>query len=102
MPRILLVPLALALLLGVTVFRTVRTWCRVAPGRRPWLIALSIGALMAVAFVTPHLGDLEPPWSESPSGIFLVLARLIVVGSAAVAAIATLVAITTAPASDKE
>ena len=97
MPTILLVPLALALLLGATVFRTVRTWCRIAPGRRPWLIALSLSALMAVAFVVPHIGDLEPPWSESPSGIFLVLARVAVVGGVAVMAIATLVAIATAP-----
>ena len=48
---------------------------------------------MAVAFVVPHIGDLEPPWSESPSGIFLVLARVLVVGGVAVVAIASLVAI---------
>jgi hypothetical protein len=97
MPIILLIPLALGTMLAVTVFRTVRTWCRIAPGRRPWLIALSLGALMAVAFVVPHIGELEPPWSESPSGLFLVLARVLVLGSVAVVAASTLAAIATAP-----
>jgi hypothetical protein len=62
----LVVITAVALVLGVPVYETVREWCRAAPDRRPLLILGAIAVLSLVAMATPGIGELEPPYSESP------------------------------------
>ena len=88
----LLVIAATAVVIAVPIYQTVRTWCRVAPHRRPWLVAAAIIALAFVAVTVPGIGRLTPPFSESPSGLFVILARAIPLGLTAVAAVATLLA----------
>jgi hypothetical protein len=90
-----------AVVIAVPIYHTVREWSRVAPHRRPWLLAAAIGALILVAVIVPHIGKLRPPFSESPAGIFVILARAIPLGLIALAAVATLVAVATPPAPDR-
>lgn len=80
----------IAFLIGMAVYDTVRGWCRLAPARRPWLIALSIITLGLVVTLAPGIGKLKPPFSESPSGLFVILGRVAVLGLASVLAVATL------------
>ena len=88
----LLVIAVTAVVIAVPIYRTVREWCRVAPHRRPWLLAAAIGALALVAVTVPGIGRLEPPFSESPLGLFVILARAIPLALVALAALATLLA----------
>jgi hypothetical protein len=88
----LLVIAVTAVVIAVPIYRTVREWCRVAPHRRPWLLGAAIGALALVAVTVPGIGRLEPPFSESPSGLFVILARAIPLALLALAAVATLLA----------
>jgi hypothetical protein len=87
----LLVIAAAALVIGMPMYDTVREWCRVAPERRPWLIAGAIASLVLVAIAVPRIFELKPPYSESPAGIFVILARGLPLGFVAVVAIATLI-----------
>jgi len=64
--------------------------CRLAPRLRVWLILASVCALGGVVLLVPWAFRLKPPWSESPAGLFLILARIIplgLIGSGAVGAI---------------
>lgn len=84
--RIVALFLAIILFVAFPTGRAVRGWCRLAPERRSWILVISIIALGVVGWLVPKIGKLHPPWSESPSGIFLILARgivLTVVASAA-------------------
>jgi hypothetical protein len=92
--ELILVLLAVPLLVAVPVFRRVRSWCRAESARRPWLIGGAIAALALVAFLVPGVGALEPPYSESPSGLFVIFARVEVLGVVSCAALATLLAAT--------
>ena len=84
--------LALAFLTGRIVFAAVRSACGAHPLLRPLSIAGAGVVLAAVAWAIPRLGDLEPPYSESPSGLFVIAGRLLVVFFGSVAALATLAA----------
>ena len=77
---------------GSFVFARVRPLCQRRPGLRPWLMAAAVVVLVLVAVRIPRIGDLEPPWSESPSGIFLIAARVAVLGALLVAGVATIAA----------
>ncbi|HEU5154888.1 MAG TPA: hypothetical protein VFU03_09180, partial [Gemmatimonadales bacterium] len=73
--RIVALFVAIVLFVAVPTGRAVRGWCRVAPEKRAWFLTVSIVALGVVAWITPKIFELHPPWSESPSGIFLILGR---------------------------
>jgi hypothetical protein len=94
--KLVVLATALALVLAIAVFRAVSGWCRLAPGRRPWFILAGLAALGLVGALAPGMFRLEPPWSESPSGLFLIGARLLGLGSLGVASLATVVAAATA------
>lgn len=86
----LIVITAVALVIGVPICETVREWCRIAPDRRPWLIAAAVAILTLVAIAAPGTGELDPPLSESPGGIFVIFANAAVLGLLTVIALATL------------
>jgi hypothetical protein len=98
--KLVAIAAALAALLGVTIYRSVRAACRKAPARRPWLVAAALVALGLVGGLAPSIGRLKPPWSESPSGLLLIGVRILGLGAMAVAALATLLAV--AGARDRE
>jgi hypothetical protein len=77
---------------GSFVFARVRPWCEAKPMLRPWLIAAGVVVLVLVAVRIPRIGDLEPPWSESPSGLFLIATRVAILGALLVAGVATIAA----------
>jgi hypothetical protein len=93
----LLIVLAMAGAIGGFVFRKVRRVCDARPFLRVVLIVGAVAVLGTVAWALPRLGDLEPPFSESPSGLFVIAGRLLIVFFALTAALATLAA-TFAPA----
>jgi len=89
--RIVAFFVAIILFVAIPTGRAVRGWCRLAPERRPWILAASIVTLGVVTWILPKIGKLHPPWSESPSGLFLILGRgiiLTVVASAALGGVA--------------
>jgi hypothetical protein len=90
----IVIPVALLLCLafGVWIYRIVRPACEPRPWLRPLLILASVGVLVVVGLAAPRLGNLDPPFSESPAGIFVVLGRVIVWAAFAVAALATILA----------
>src|SRR5688572_8086240 len=49
--------------------------------------------VVLVGVAVPGIGDLDPPWSESPSGLFLILGRVVVYGSLAATSLGALVAV---------
>ena len=78
-----LVVLAVVLAIVVIGYRAVARRCREAPERRPWFVTLGVAA----ALVPWVLADLNPPWSESPAGIFVYLGKALVVGVPGLAAL---------------
>jgi len=90
----LAVPLAAAIAIVVVAYRTAAARCREAPGRRPWLAVASVAAIGAAALLVPWLlSKLDPPFSESPAGIFVYLWRLAVVGLLALGGLGTLLGV---------
>ena len=70
--------------IGVVVFvaRAAARYCWSAPGRRRRLIVAAIVLLGACAALVPWVfADLDPPWSESPAGIFVYLGKAALAGS---------------------
>ena len=92
--------LLLGLAFGHQVFRVVRPACRSKPWLRPLLIVASLAALVLVGAAAPRIGDLDPPFSESPAGIFVILGRVAVFGAVAVAALAAILAAVLPPAEE--
>ena len=87
----LAVPLAAALAVVIVAYRTAAARCREVPGRRPWLAVASVAAMGIAALLVPWLfSKLDPPYSESPAGIFVYLWRLAVVGLLALGGLGTL------------
>ena len=65
----------------ILAYRAVVVRCRRAPGRRPWFIVGSIATLCVAGLLVPWvLAKLNPPWSESPAGIFVYLGKALLVG----------------------
>ena len=81
----------LLLLAGIAVvywaYRRAARYCRRVPQVRPWLILASLAALAGAVAIVPWATRLKPPWSESPSGIFLLLARFIPISLVCLSAI---------------
>ena len=73
--RILIYIGAIVLLIAVPVGRAVLRRCSSAPRYRPWIVVASLIALGVVVGLAPWVGRLDPPYSESPSGIIVVSAR---------------------------
>jgi hypothetical protein len=72
------------------VYRAVSAHCRRAPGRRPWLVAASIVALLLVPRLMPWVDRMSPSLRESPAGLLVMLPKLAAVGLLALGAIGTL------------
>ena len=76
-----LLPIFVVVIL-VAVSRSVARQCHEAPERRRWFLLGSIAALIVAGLLVPWVfADLKPPWSESPSGIFIHLGKALVAGS---------------------
>lgn len=71
----------------------VRRRYRADPARRVWFVLGAIAGLVAVVWYWPRVGKLSPPWSESPSGLLIVIPQLIGTGAVTVASLTTLVAV---------
>jgi hypothetical protein len=80
----------LVLASGIPIYRAVHAACRLAPGRRPWLIAGAIAALGLVAALVPWVWELSPTLRESPGGLFVIIGKATALGLLAVGALATL------------
>lgn len=90
----LAVPLAAAIAVVIVAYRTAEARCREVPGRRPWLAVASVAAIGIAALLVPWLlSKLDPPYSESPAGIFVYLYRLAVVGLLALGGLGTLLGV---------
>ena len=86
----LVIPLAAAIAVVIVAYRTAAARCEV-PARRPWLTAASVAALGIAALLVPWLlAKLDPPYSESPAGIFVQLGTLAVVALLALGGLGTL------------
>lgn|SRR5262245_44993943 len=89
MLRILLLVAVIALVIVVS--RVVVLRCGRNPALRRWFIAGGIGGLCLAALLVPWLlAKLEPPWSESPAGIFVYLGKFLVIAFLVVIAVGTL------------
>jgi len=90
----LAVPLAAAIAVVIVAYRTAEARRREVPGRRPWLAVASVAAIGIAALLVPWLlSKLDPPYSESPAGIFVYLYRLAVVGLLALGGLGTLLGV---------
>ena len=79
MNRFLLPFGALAIVIGG--YQLAAAHCRRSPTRRPWFIIAAVAALVVAGLLVPwFLAKLEPPYSESPAGVFVYLGKGAVVG----------------------
>lgn len=86
----LLLPIV-AIVVVVVSYRAAAARCRRAPSHRAWYIMGSIAALAGAALLVPWLlAKLNPPWSESPAGIFVYLGKAAVVGGLGLVGLGTL------------
>ena len=86
--------LVLGALVAIVVvgYRASAPQCRRVPSRRPWFIIGSIAILCLAGLLVPWvLAKLDPPWSESPSGIFVYLGKALVVGVPGLLALGALI-----------
>ena len=75
----------------VVVYRTVARCCGRKPGWRRWfLLAGAVTLCLAGRLVPWVFAKLEPPFSESPVGLFIILGKILVVGSLLLVAVGTL------------
>jgi protein-S-isoprenylcysteine O-methyltransferase Ste14 len=80
-------------LIAIPAGRTVLRWSRAAPHWRPGIVVASVVVLGLVGVQVPGIGDLNPPWSESPSGLLVIMGRVLVLGLLAAVALAAVVAV---------
>ena len=72
--------LAILVAIAFVGYRAALVRCRRDPRRRLRFILGSIALLGLAGLLVPWLlGDLDPPWSESPAGILVYLGRAIIV-----------------------
>ncbi len=89
-PDRLLLPAA-AIVVVVLSDRAAAARVRNAPQRRAGDIAGAIAALVVAALLVPWvLAKLNPPWSESPAGIFVYLGKAAIVGGLGLVGLGTL------------
>lgn len=85
-------PLVLAFALAYGVARTVATRCHDTPERRGWFRAAGIAGLVIAAALVPWLfAKLKPPFSESPSGLFVILGKALIVGGLALSGVGAII-----------
>ena len=68
--------------IGFAVARGVAIRCRSVPERRRWYLVAAIATLILAALLVPWVfAKLKPPFSESPSGVFVILGKVLIAGS---------------------
>jgi len=78
--------------LVVRVYRAVALRCGERPSLRAWCFVLGIAGIgIAVALIQWLYKPLEPPWSESPSGIIILLWRFLVICAFALTGLGSLI-----------
>lgn len=86
----LLLPAA-AIVVVVVTYRAAAAHCRRAPSHRAGYIVASVAALIVAALLVPWvLAKLNPPWSESPAGVFVYLGKAAVAGTLGLVGLGTL------------
>src|SRR5690348_13837903 len=76
-----LVPAAVIALLAV-VYWIVAYCCARNPHLRRWFLVGGAGALCLAGSLVPWVfAKLKPPFSDSPSGVLVILSKILVVGS---------------------
>jgi bacteriorhodopsin len=76
----LLLPFA-AVAIVIAGYRVVAAQCRRFPSRCRWFIIGSVAAIVVAGLLVPwFLAKLDPPFSESPAGVFVYLGKGAVVG----------------------
>src|ERR1044071_576883 len=86
-----LLPLAPAIGIVVVAFRVVALRCGRKPALRLRFIAGGVGILCLAALLVPWvLVKLEPPLSESPAGLLVILGKVLLVGFLSLVAVGTL------------
>ena len=89
MDRLLLPLIAIAIV--VFSYRAAARRVRNVPRRRTGYIASAIVALVVAGLLVPWvLAKLNPPWSESPAGIFVYLGKAAIVGGLGLVGLGTL------------
>ena len=58
---------------------------------RPAFLAAGVCGVAVSAYLTPWIAKLDPPWSESPAGIFAILAKLLLVATLGLASLGAFV-----------
>ena len=82
--------LALVVLaMGIPIFRAARRRARRSGATRALMIAGALALLGGATALWPWVFHLEPPWSESPSGLILIVGRGVPLGLISVASAAT-------------
>ena len=86
----LLLPVA-AIVVLVFSYRAAAARVRSAPHHRAGFMIGAIVALVVAGLLVPWvLAKLNPPWSESPAGIFVYLGKAAIVGGLGLVALGTL------------
>src|SRR5262245_25030653 len=88
--RLIAVLGGIVLLVALPAGRSVLTWCRRGPWRRPWFLASSVFILLVVGRLAPTIFDLQHPFPEPRIGLFLIVGRglvLLIVSAAALGAL---------------
>jgi hypothetical protein len=81
--------LALVVLaVGIPIFRAARRRARRSGATRGLMVAGALGVLGGATVLWPWVFHLEPPWSESPSGLILIIGRGVPLGLISIAAVA--------------
>lgn len=61
--------------------------CRATPTWRAPCVVLGVAGMAVSGWLVPWIAELRPPFSESPSGIFVILGKLLLVSTLAFASL---------------